>query len=1573
MRNSLNRARRRRQISSPFDFLRPASPTSKRRSWTFERLEDRHYLSANPLTDSSAAATNAQIPTDPYFEFQWNLFNVGQVVNYNDLQNIFGVPHEDINVVPVWMDGITGQGVLIAVVDSGFELDHPDLIGAFNTLLSYNANTEGTDVSVDFGTLMETRGTAVAGLLAAQNNGEGIVGVAYGSTLMPIKLTIDDFSAINSDAATLQAIADAFLANGNVVDVYNHSWGPSDFLRGSDGVNGAVRNAEEDPLIQQAMQNVINALTTTATGGRGGLGAIHVFASGNGAGASFSPGFQDLGIWDSAGSNAFVNSRYTIGVGAVDHDGSVYNRDGTVTIFGEMGPSVLVVAPTASGPFDILSNLGTGSGIWTTDLTTTFDPFTGEVVPVGINVPPLQPSGLETDIDRFPDTDYTSRFGGTSAAAPMVSGVVALMLEANPNLSYRDVQEILVRSARQNDQFDTSWFTNLFPLFRDPIPATIDFGGDGFPDPDTPGDDFIWGILPGSPGPPVVPPTPFITYNPIATPASTPFVDALMTNGAGFTVSHGRMAQFASEYGYAHGVVDADLAVELAKQWHVKGQHLAPELSYVDITLTGSNDIQAGAVSNEESGEFRIPGGFGQDAGNDDGFIDFFNEFFEEPTVDEMTGMFDPTTLPFSGEDPPANTRGVPLQIDPPINDNAMSVEWVEVQLDISGDADALNYLRLTLVSPNGTHSELTNYQLGVGELSESYQFSPVNLFVEPPGSISSEGTFSWIYTTNRNWGERADVDNDGDGFVDPWLLHFENYSDSELSLDGLRVSFYGKPVAIPGENVVRTSGKVGVDGGRFTEVFGLVGYNDGNFNFDRYIDITFDPDNLPPALENADAAIINSYIQYVNMLAPYPGQMLRFGDPTQESFASNITVYARDLNGDIVAQFITGADGNFYFDLPEGDYTIEIDDPLGRNLQSGPDYLPQWNISVPDTFGYEISDLNFLLEAAPIPSSDVTVRGQVWADLDGDGNRDVTDTGVPNFRVYADLNHTGLREATEPFVFTDSEGNYELQIETFSYNTFSIGVEPIDGWVVTSPGALTNGINNEFINWPDQLEANDVDFGVKPPENPTGVGNGNVFGFVFEDKNGDGSQQGSEFGIGGVTIFIDEGPAPNGILDPGEVFTTTNVDGAFQFADVAPGTVRIVADIQLPYEITTPAAGYFEFSFAAGQVAHGFTYGVHNLAVSDFGDLVGDGFRTTLALDGPRHLVVPGFQLGAHIDAELDTSTIEYVNGVPQAPDPLLHGVGDDNTAPLGGADDEDGVELAAGMLHLGMNSINVTVNGVGGYLNAWFDLNDDGTFTPDEHLIVNDHKSTGTYSYGVDISAITPGADGKIAARFRWGAFGLDYFGEAPFGGEVEDYLFDSVAAQIEIIPGDFNGDTMVDDDDFELWIATYRSTVDLRADHNGNNRVDAGDYTIWRDHYGAGVGDGAGTGSSSSLIAVDPDNSSSNGSASSTASDSLATSEIVPSLSSELELHFDRSLFTSTTTIGTRSSFVVMPSSTSSESQTDLNLLDELLAEFAPTSEEDDDLSDEACFGSDDEDAESQDLALAAVFEDEAAWRL
>ncbi len=153
------------------------------------------------------------------------------------------------------------------------------------------------------------------------------------------------------------------------------------------------------PLMLAAFEN-------DAYQGRNGLGNIITWAAGNG-----------LQSDDDSNYDGYANSRFTIAVTAISHFGQQ-------SYYAEPGANILVAAH---------SN-GDGEAITTTDI-------------VG--------SGGYNSSGNVTDT-----FGGTSSATPLASGVIALMLEANQNLTWRDVQHILVNSARKNDPSDSSWEIN---------------------------------------------------------------------------------------------------------------------------------------------------------------------------------------------------------------------------------------------------------------------------------------------------------------------------------------------------------------------------------------------------------------------------------------------------------------------------------------------------------------------------------------------------------------------------------------------------------------------------------------------------------------------------------------------------------------------------------------------------------------------------------------------------------------------------------------------------------------------------------------------------------------------------------------------------------------------------------------------------------------------------------------------------------------------------------------------------------------------------------------------------------
>ena len=158
-------------------------------------------------------------------------------------------------------------------------------------------------------------------------------------------------------------------------------------------------DCDYDRLPQSAVAN----LELGVTQGRNGKGTIFTFASGN----AHREG-------DDVNFNGWTNSRYAITVGAVGKDG--YHAD-----YSTGGAALVVVAPAGD------------------------DEDIGHLMTAGIRGP-----------DSCADSGQ-----GSSFACPVVSGVIALMLEANPDLSWRDVQAILAQTSRAvDDSRDDSQTTN---------------------------------------------------------------------------------------------------------------------------------------------------------------------------------------------------------------------------------------------------------------------------------------------------------------------------------------------------------------------------------------------------------------------------------------------------------------------------------------------------------------------------------------------------------------------------------------------------------------------------------------------------------------------------------------------------------------------------------------------------------------------------------------------------------------------------------------------------------------------------------------------------------------------------------------------------------------------------------------------------------------------------------------------------------------------------------------------------------------------------------------------------------
>lgn len=397
-----------------------------------ESLEGRLLLTLTPFTPPT---------NDPLYAQEWNLNNTGQVG---------GIPGADVNVLPAWQQGYTGKGVTVSVVDSGVYYDHPDLAANYNAGLSYDYFDNIPNAEPPLGPLLDpvaggaqfgedSHGTMVAGIIAGNGaNGTGTLGEAPNATIASERfVTFDPTGNLVSGGDTQEYTA--LTAHNQQIDVYNNSWGliPDNPPTGANqqlqgGLFGNDSYTTQDGV--SAMQQSDAGITPTGAKvepGRNGLGNIYVFAAGNAnlsslAAQTFGPQYAKYTVGNS-NDEAETASRFAVVVAALD-------QSGNQAIYSDPGASILVSAPGGLDGYGATDE----NGIPTSSVIRVADP--------------TQPSGYKYQATYTDNGTYG--MNGTSAATPGVSGVIALMLQANPNLSWRDVQQILAESATENDPTD---------------------------------------------------------------------------------------------------------------------------------------------------------------------------------------------------------------------------------------------------------------------------------------------------------------------------------------------------------------------------------------------------------------------------------------------------------------------------------------------------------------------------------------------------------------------------------------------------------------------------------------------------------------------------------------------------------------------------------------------------------------------------------------------------------------------------------------------------------------------------------------------------------------------------------------------------------------------------------------------------------------------------------------------------------------------------------------------------------------------------------------------------------------
>lgn len=243
---------------------------------------------------------------------------------FADVPNLGG-DHWDldlINAPEVWAQGITGQGVTVAVIDSGVDYNHPDLQGSIwtnpNEIPGNGIDDDGNGYIDDirgwnfvfnnndpFDDANDGHGTHVSGTIAALRNDFGPTGVAYDAKIMPIKV-LNRRSIVDSDALLGEAIR---YAVNNGAKIINMSL-------------GGEPDSGVDPELEEALKFARES------------GVLVVFASGNER--------QDLGALKPGDPAFFAAARnWALPVGGVDFNRVMY-RDSNPAGF---SPIDFVVAP----------------------------------------------------------------------------------------------------------------------------------------------------------------------------------------------------------------------------------------------------------------------------------------------------------------------------------------------------------------------------------------------------------------------------------------------------------------------------------------------------------------------------------------------------------------------------------------------------------------------------------------------------------------------------------------------------------------------------------------------------------------------------------------------------------------------------------------------------------------------------------------------------------------------------------------------------------------------------------------------------------------------------------------------------------------------------------------------------------------------------------------------------------------------------------------------------------------------------------------------------------------------------
>lgn len=325
-----------------------------------------------------------------------------------------------VNAAGAWNAGFTGAGVRVAVLDGGIHSTHVDLDGNLDVARSASM-VPGFAFNQDVGTFWH--GTHVAGIIAAEDNNIGIIGIAPQATIIGVKVLHNGSGSFGGVIAGILYASDSIADGGAGADIINMSLGAT-FPKG--GGSGQLTGALAKAVNYAASKGV---LVVTAAGNDGmDLGQSKSFTS----------------VPAESGSGLAVSATGPLGfaLGATNfrRPASYSNYgEGTVTVAGPGGDFALPGSAVCAQPR----------------------------IPSGLVVFPCWVFDMVVSTSRGAGASVSSYSwaAGTSMAAPAVSAVAALALQAHPTLSLGGLKAKLKNSAddegkKGHDQFYGAGFVN---------------------------------------------------------------------------------------------------------------------------------------------------------------------------------------------------------------------------------------------------------------------------------------------------------------------------------------------------------------------------------------------------------------------------------------------------------------------------------------------------------------------------------------------------------------------------------------------------------------------------------------------------------------------------------------------------------------------------------------------------------------------------------------------------------------------------------------------------------------------------------------------------------------------------------------------------------------------------------------------------------------------------------------------------------------------------------------------------------------------------------------------------------